>query len=68
MLKTLEKIENKDNYQLSLWDFNTNNSSKIEIVYKDSILNEELDKLDVNNLTPLEAINELNRLKDILKK
>ncbi len=67
MLKTLEKIEDKDNYQLSLWDFNTNNSSKIEIIYKDSILNKELDKLDVNNLTPLEAINELNRLKDILK-
>ncbi|MDR2640276.1 MAG: hypothetical protein LBC61_02895 [Candidatus Peribacteria bacterium] len=42
-------------------------SSKSEEIKKESELEKELEKIDVNSLTPIEALNELFRLKKIKK-
>jgi DNA mismatch repair ATPase MutS len=65
MLKLLEFENKKANFsQLSLVD---TIKPKIEIiekeVFKDSIVEQKLKKIDLNNLTPMEALNLLNELK-----
>lgn len=57
ILKNLEKREErtrrKDEFQINLFE------------YKDNAINDVLDKIDVNNLTPLEALNKLQELKKL---
>ncbi len=63
MLKILQKQEIK---QLSLWIFDIEKKEEkviIKEVEKKSIVEEELQKIDVNNLTPIEALNLINELK-----
>ena len=59
ILKNLEKREErarrKDEFQINLFE------------YKDNTINDVLNKIDVNNLTPLEALNKLVELKKISK-
>lgn len=64
MLKILE-LEHSKNSNTQLWlnIFWWEKQIEEKIVYKKSKIEEELEKLDVNNLTPLEALNELYKLK-----
>lgn len=59
ILKNLEKREErarrKDEFQINLFE------------YKDNTINDVLNKIDVNNLTPLEALNKLVELKRLSK-
>lgn len=59
ILKNLEKREErsrrKDEFQINLFE------------YKDNTITDVLNKIDVNNLTPLEALNKLVELKKISK-
>lgn len=64
--KMLKKLELEHSWifwnQLSLW-----NKPIVEIVekevFRDSLIEQELKKIDVNNLTPMEALSKLNELK-----
>ncbi len=62
MLKLLELEHNKiSGNQLSIW---INNIEKqIEYIEKKSEIEEEIKKLDLNSLSPLDALNKLNELK-----
>jgi DNA mismatch repair protein MutS len=51
-------VENREGYQLSFFQLDDPVLSQV----RDEILN-----LDVNNLTPLEALNKLNEIKKIVK-
>ena len=62
MLHKLEKT-NFSNNQLNLW-FAYEEPKVIEkVVYKENPVLKELEKIDINNITPLEALNLLSRLK-----
>lgn len=70
MLKLLEEEHNETFWnQLSLVSLLEKpvSSSKSEEIKKESELEKELEKIDVNSLTPIEALNELFRLKKIKK-
>lgn len=49
--------------QMSLWNFEVKVEEKI--VYKESEVEKKLKSIDVNNLTPIEALNLLSELKNI---
>jgi DNA mismatch repair protein MutS len=53
--KREERSRRKDEFQINLFE------------YKDNTLKDVLDKIDVNNLTPLEALNKLQELKKLSK-
>lgn len=58
----LKKFENHKNFsQLSMWNLEV--IEKEKIIYKESEVLEKLKKIDVNNLTPIEALNILSELK-----
>lgn len=61
MLKSLEKKHNKP-LQENIFSF----EPEIKYLEKDSLVEKELKSLDLNNLTPLEALNKLYELKNIL--
>ena len=62
MLRTLEK-NSFSNSQLDLW-FDTKKTQIIEkIIYKESEQCNKLKNIDINNLTPIEALNLLSQLK-----
>ncbi len=61
MLNKLEKMHNKNiSPQLSLWEIIEKNSE--EIIYESEI-ETKIKNIDLNNLTPIEALNFLNELK-----
>jgi len=65
MLKTLENEHSERNHpQLSLWSITI--ESKNNIIEKKSKIEEELKKININDLTPIEALNKLSELKNIL--
>ena len=60
MLKKLEKThKNSWVNQLSIWEY----FQKPEIIEKKSKIEEKIKSLDINNLTPIEALNFLNEIK-----
>ncbi len=65
--KMLINLENKEfsNSQLSFWNIGVKVEEKIVIkeVEKKSEVEEDIKKIDLNNLTPLEALNLVNKLK-----
>jgi len=62
MLKLLELEHNKSWWkQLSIWNIEI--EKEIEYIEKKSQIEEELKNLDLNNLSPLEALNKLNEFK-----
>jgi DNA mismatch repair ATPase MutS len=63
MLLKLEKMHNtKKTSQLSLQEFITD-EQKEHLVEKKCEIEEKINSLDLNNLTPLQALNFLNELK-----
>jgi hypothetical protein len=63
----LKKLENHSfsNSQLSLWITEEPEIKIIEkVIYKKSNIEEEFNNIDINNLTPIEALNLLNKLKN----
>jgi DNA mismatch repair protein MutS len=64
MLRKLELSHNGSSKQLSLWI--DKNCKEIEIVYveKDSDVENMLKEIDVNSLTPIDALNKLQELKE----
>ncbi len=71
MLKMLELEHNKiSGTQMILWGIESDIKivEKKEEIKKESMLEKELKKIDINNLTPIEAINKLNELKNIFLK
>jgi len=66
MLKELEKEHNTiKSPQLSLWSITI--EPEIEYIKEKSIVEEELKNIDINSLTPIEALNKLSELKSITK-
>ena len=65
MLKFLEHEHKKTN-QMTLWSFNS--EPEIKIIKKESEIEKQLKKIDVNNLTPMQALNKLNELIKLIKK
>ena len=61
MLKILEQEHRTSFKQLS---FGISNEAEIKIVKEKSKIEEELKNLDLNDLTPIEALNKLNELKN----
>ncbi|MDD5769841.1 MAG: DNA mismatch repair protein MutS [Candidatus Gracilibacteria bacterium] len=62
--KFLRNFENNHNFnQLSLGNFQT--EIKEKIIYKESEIEKELKNIDVNSLTPIEALNLINKWKNI---
>ncbi len=65
--KMLINLENKEfsNSQLSFWNITTKIEEKIVIkeIEKKSEIEEDIKKIDLNNLTPIEALNLVNKLK-----
>jgi len=62
MLKELEKEHNIiKSPQLSLWSITV--EPEIEYIKEKSIVEEELKKIDIDSLTPIEALNKLSELK-----
>lgn len=63
MLKKLELSHNGSSKQLSLWI--DKGSKEVEIVYidKDSEVENMLKEIDINSLTPIDALNKLQELK-----
>jgi len=63
----LLKLENKElsNSQLSFWNFNTKIEEKIIVkeIEKKSEIEEKIKKIDLNNLTPIDALNLINEFK-----
>ena len=60
----LLKLENEKNTQLSLWILDDNREKVIiKEVNKKSKIEEKIEKLDINSLTPIEALNFLYKLK-----
>jgi DNA mismatch repair ATPase MutS len=55
--------------QLSFWNFENKVEEKIVVkeVEKKSEVEEELKKIDLNNLTPIESLNLISKLKNKLK-
>ncbi len=53
--------------QMSLWNFWTEIKEKIVYKEKESEIEKELKKIDVNNLTPIQALNILGELKGKMK-
>ncbi len=53
--KREERARRKDEFQINLFE------------YKDNTLNDIIDKIDLNKMTPLEALNKLQELKKITK-
>lgn len=61
----LKKFENTHEFnQMSLWNFWTEIKEKIVYKEKKSEVEEKLKNIDVNSLTPLEALNLLSELKE----
>jgi DNA mismatch repair ATPase MutS len=63
----LKKLENHSfsNSQLSLWITEEPEIKIVEkVIYKKSNIEEEFNNIDINNLTPIEALNLLNKLKN----
>jgi DNA mismatch repair protein MutS len=63
----LKKLENHSfsNSQLSLWITEEPEIKIVEkVIYKKSNIEEEFNNIDINNLTPIEALNLLNDLKN----
>lgn len=69
--KMLSVLENTSlsNAQLSLWDFSSKIEEKIIIkeVEKESEIEEKLKNINLNNLTPIDALNLVNDLKSKIK-
>jgi len=64
----LANFENKQKFfQLSLWDIKVIEKEKIVYKEKESQVEKILKEVDINNLTPIEALNLLNELIKILK-
>jgi DNA mismatch repair protein MutS len=62
MLQKLEKThKNISNNQLSLWEVYI--EPEIKIIEKKSEIEEKIKSIDINNLSPIEALNFLNELK-----
>ena len=60
----LLNLERSNIHQLSIWDFwNNNEKVLIKEVIKKSNIEKELEKLNINSLTPLDALNFLNKYK-----
>ncbi len=65
MLKKLEKSHNSlRKKQLSLWIENTCKETEVVYIEKDSKILEDLKELDLNSLTPIEALNKLSEYKN----
>lgn len=60
----LQNFENKFSGQLSLWNFWVEVKEKILYKEKESEIEKELKKIDVNNLTPMQALSLLGDLKN----
>ena len=54
--KREERSRRKDEFQINLFE------------YKDNELNDILEKIDLENMTPLDALNKLQELKKLSKK
>lgn len=68
MLQKMENMHSSNNGgQLSLWNFWQPEKVRVEYVEKKSEVEEKLKEVDVNNLTPMEALNIINSLKESLK-
>lgn len=66
MLKLLELEHNKISWtQMLLWAIDANESKKIENC--SNIIEQELKKIDINNLTPIDALNKISELKSKIK-
>ena len=61
MLHVLESDNNKVSKQLSLWTMIP--EPEVKVVEKESLIDEDLKKVDINSLTPIEALNKLSELK-----
>lgn len=67
MLRMLELEHNKvSGTQLFLWNFEPEVKKVEKEVKKESKVEKELQKIDINNLTPIEALNVLSELKKVL--
>ncbi len=68
MLKVLENAS-ISNAQLSIWDLNPQVEEKIifKQIEKDSIVEKKLKQIDIDSITPIEALSILNNLKSSLK-
>jgi DNA mismatch repair protein MutS len=62
MLRKLELSHNWSSKQLSLWI--EKNASEVEVVYveKDSEVENMIKEIDINSLTPIDALNKLSEL------
>lgn len=66
MLKILE-LEHSSGSQLSFWNLNNLEIKTVEKeVIKESNIEKEIKAIDLNNLTPMEALNKLSELKEKL--
>lgn len=63
MLLNLEKTHNHK--QLDLWSFSY--EPEIQIIEKESQVENIIKSLDINNISPIEALNKLNELKNLTK-
>ena len=62
MLKKLESENNPIQKQMFLWDL-SNTKPQIEYIEKESDIEKQLKELDINNLTPIQALNKISELK-----
>ena len=60
----LVKLENEKNPQLSLWLLNKNhNNNVIKEIIKESDIEKQIKNLDINSISPIEALNFLYKIK-----
>lgn len=59
--KIMMKLLEQEHAQMTLWALDT--TPKVEIIEKESPIQQELQKIDINNITPMEAFNLINKWK-----
>jgi len=69
MLKLLELEHNKISWtQMLLWNAVSEVEILEKVVFRESIVEQELSKIDINSLSPIEALNIINELKWKIRK
>lgn len=63
MLYKLEKDSNNVKKQMFLWDFK-DKDIEVKYIEKESEVEKELKKIDLNNITPIDALNKISELKN----
>mgnify|MGYP006872977657 CR=1 FL=1 len=66
LLEEFEKNGNKKEIELNLFNFNEyDNKEEVKESVKEDLISKRLNEININEISPLEALNILSELKDI---